>query len=552
VNKLVPQLVDVFGYLSVVLRGFTLAFESLVIGGVAFSLFVNAQPAGSSDSDLADIRRSQRKLLRISAVSLALSQVILLFLDSTVLMGTTDMGLSDLAGASYFVAGSVIFVSGLMIAVLSRTRSNGGIIVMSLLCVVILGASVSTTHAVARLDNRAGLTLLTGLHQVGAAMWIGGLPYLLVSLREAPGETVARLWCRRFSRLAMSAVGLLVGAGILMSILYIDSINAIYGTAYGVMVMSKVALFLIAVGIGALNFSVIRGARTDASSLTTQVRRFTEAEIGIGFTVILAAAALTSQPPAVDMQFARVSASEIVERMSPRVPRLNSPSATELSTPALQSQLNTSAADFAPPPSFVPGQTAFRPSKPADLAWSEYNHHWAGLIVMLMGLLALASRSGGAAWMRNWPLLFGVLAVFLFLRADPESWPLGLNGFWISFADSEVLQHRIFIVLIIMFAVYEWRVQNGAPVRGGVRYVFPLVCALGGALLLTHSHSLGNIKEELLAELSHVPLAILGVVAGWSRWLELRLPSKDARIPSLIWPVCFVLVGVFLVNYRES
>jgi hypothetical protein len=42
-----------------------------------------------------------------------------------------------------------------------------------------------------------------------------------------------------------------------------------------------------------------------------------------------------------------------------------------------------------------------------------------------------------------------------------------------------------------------------------------MVCAIGGALLLTHSHSLGNIKEELMAELSHSALAIFAVTAGW-------------------------------------
>jgi copper resistance protein D len=44
----------------------------------------------------------------------------------------------------------------------------------------------------------------------------------------------------------------------------------------------------------------------------------------------------------------------------------------------------------------------------------------------------------------------------------------------------------------------------------------------------------------------------MGVLAGWSRWLELRLAGKPSRILSLIWPVCFVLTGVVLLLYRES
>ena len=77
--------------------------------------------------------------------------------------------------------------------------------------------------------------------------------------------------------------------------------------------------------------------------------------------------------------------------------------------------------------------------------------------------------------------------------------------------------------------------------------------AISGALLLTHSHSLGNIKEEVLAELSHIPLAILAVAAGWSRWLELRLPAENQTrgVMARVWPLCIALIGVVLLNYRE-
>ena len=89
-----------------------------------------------------------------------------------------------------------------------------------------------------------------------------------------------------------------------------------------------------------------------------------------------------------------------------------------------------------------------------------------------------------------------------------------------------------------------------AASRAGL--VFPLVCAVGGALLLTHSHSLGNVKEEFLAELSHIPLALFAVMAGWSRWLEIRLPLHPTRVLPWIWPTCFTLIGAVLLLYREA
>ena len=48
---------------------------------------------------------------------------------------------------------------------------------------------------------------------------------------------------------------------------------------------------------------------------------------------------------------------------------------------------------------FVPGSGELPPRNAADIAWSEYNHHWAGLIVLTAGLLALISRYRWARWM---------------------------------------------------------------------------------------------------------------------------------------------------------
>ena len=121
---------------------------------------------------------------------------------------------------------------------------------------------------------------------------------------------------------------------------------------------------------------------------------------------------------------------------------------------------------------------------------------------------------------------------------------------------AEVAQHRLFVLLIVAFAVFEWRVQTSRVRANRAGLVFPIVCAAGGTLLLTHSHSLGNVKEEFLAELSHVPLAILAVIAGWSRWLEVRLkpdpPQFFQRFTPLLWPACFLLIGAILINYREA
>src|SRR5262249_54846434 len=245
---------------------------------------------------------------------------------------------------------------------------------------------------------------------------------------------------------------------------------------------------------------------------------------------------------------------EVGSRYAAGMPRLSSPDVKQLAGSSKEIRRRAEAEGRKLPSAFVPGRDALSINTPADIAWSEYNHNWAGIFVLLTGLLALLSRSKHFAWAKMWPLIFLGLAVFLFLRSDPENWPLGPNGFWESFAVLDVLQHRIAVILVIVFATFQWRVETNRVQSHSAALVFPGVCAFGGVILLTHTHPLGNVKEELLVELSHTPLAILAVIAGWSRWLELRLPEpvRTRRRLAAGWPVCFILIRLILMDYYEA
>jgi putative copper resistance protein D len=545
------QLIELFGFLSVLLRATTLAFQSLTVGGILFSLYVHPLSSDHNPSQEL-ILKSCRRRIRWFALALALAQMLSVTASSAVLMATAELPMVDVLGANFFLAGAAVIGVALGIAVLAGGPSRNRWSLLLSLSIVLIGASVMLSHAASRVQDRWVLGVATALHQLATAAWVGGMPYLLMVLRRSAELDILQRISQRFSNLAKTSVAILFLAGLTLSLFYIDSLNAVYGTAYGVMVASKTFLFCELLLLGALNFYLVRGIKFDPARLLTRLRCFAEAEVSIGFTVILAAASLTSVPPAADLKVGRVTGAEIVERMTPRWPRLRSPRVEELSEPTLQKLRNAAERGDLLPDSYVLGGAATNPNTPADIAWSEYNHHWSGLVVLAIGLLALAWRTGYAPWARHWPLLFLGLAAFLFLRADPENWPLGPNGFFESFANSEVLQHRAFVVLIVAFALFEWGVRTGRIRSQRAALVFPMVCSLSGALLLTHSHALQNVKEELLAELTHVPLALLGITAGWARWLEIRLPPADRKIPSWIWPVCFALIGLLLMLYRES
>jgi len=541
------RLLQVFGFLSVLFRGATLTFQSLAIGGIVFLIFVVRRAHENS----AALQHVCLRWIRRAAIALAAMQISYVLANSMILRQSANMSLREVAGANFVLAGAIGIVSAFTVIALSAAKRTTGYADLLLPAAAIITSSVMTSHSMARLDYRAPLVAFTALHQLATAVWLGGLPYLLIAIRRAPAPDFARQLSARFSRLALVSVAVLASAGLLLSFAYVGSFKAVYGTSYGAMVATKVLLFGLLLFLGALNFQLVR--RGPASSILVSLKRFGEAEIGIGITVILTAASLTSLPPAADLTHDRVTGQEILARMSPRSPRFASPSVQELPEDIYAAQKKAFESGSLSTESYVPGQTGTRLNTPAEKAWSEYNHHWAGIVVLAMGLLALVAQAGQVSWARNWPLAFFGLSAFLFLRSDPETWPLGPVGFWATLADPEVLLHRFFALLVIALAVFEWRVQTGRVASGRARLVFPVLVAVSGALLLTHSHSLGNLKEEVLAELSHIPLAILAVTLGWSRWLELRLPAENQTRNALarLWPLCLALIGVVLLNYRE-
>lgn len=535
-------LLNDFDLLSTLLHAATLSLEALLAGGVFF-LLIAALPAGVDEHALGACRRC----IEWAALAMFLAEAASIAVETAVLIGNSGMTVAQALNGGPLIPQVCAALCALLLLLLARF-SGAALrtwkqLTMLASALVLVAAAVALSHAVSRMDHRVLLTAFTALHHLGTAAWIGAMPFLLIALKRTDDITAARRIVRRFSRMAMVSVALLVGAGIGLAWFYVGSPSGLYGTTYGVLVMVKTCLLLLILLLGASNWYVQREIERAPVRLLIRIRRFAEIEIALGFTAILAAAALTSQPPAVDLPTERVTLPEIQARMRWEAPRMKSPPYTAL-VPATPIDVAVKTAQYQPPAA----------SDANDMAWSEYNHHWAGLVVLAAGALALLSRFKRVRWARFWPASFGALAVFILLRADPENWPLGPRPFWGSFFEPDVLQHRAAAVLILVFAAFECAVQAGKLRTAWARYPFPLMCAAGAALLLTHGHSMADGKDEVLILMNHAALALFAVVAGWSRWLELRLPREEdgvSRLAGYVWPMALMAVGMMLLDYRE-
>ncbi|MFE7539883.1 copper resistance CopC/CopD family protein [Streptomyces platensis] len=89
------------------------------------------------------------------------------------------------------------------------------------------------------------------LHLLAVAAWLGGLAALVVSLYWGP--PVERAAVRRFSRIAFSSVVVLVATGLYQSWRQVGTWRALTDTAYGRLLLIKVALVVVLVGIAWLS-----------------------------------------------------------------------------------------------------------------------------------------------------------------------------------------------------------------------------------------------------------------------------------------------------------
>jgi copper resistance protein D len=244
-------LVDLFGYLSVVLHGLTILAQSMAVGGTLFLVLLARPLTGRLGADGRALTAATARVAAWGAVALVGAAATTVALQTAMLTDTIDLPIGQALTASFALAG-LIKVSAAVALVAAPVTVPAPVLLI--LAVVELAAATLTTHAAARLDGRAPLLLAAFLHQFGAEIWIGGIPCFLFGLAGMRGGIAWRLVGSRFSGMSMAGVACILAGGVVMSVSYIGDWRGFYGTAYGVMVSAKIIMFLMLLGLGGLNF----------------------------------------------------------------------------------------------------------------------------------------------------------------------------------------------------------------------------------------------------------------------------------------------------------
>jgi putative copper resistance protein D len=191
------------------------------------------------------------------------------------------------------------------------------------------------------------------------------------------------------------------------------------------------------------------------------------------------------------------------------------------------------------------------------IAYSERNHHLAGVFVLLIALTELreALAPGWLAWSRFLlPAAMLGAGGFLLIWSDHEAWPIGPLSFPQTFFgnDHEILQHKTYGILLLAVGMIESLRRTGWLAHAAWTAPLPVFAIIGGLMLFMHSH--GDHPSADKIALHHTAMGTMAIFAGTGRLVSMRTAPAHLAGPSrwsLAWAGCILLIGVQLLLYAE-
>lgn len=265
--------------------------------GLAVFLVVLLPTSGYADRPRARLRR----LLTAGAVVSAAGVVAAVPLTVADQQGLGLVDALTVAGrtraATDSVVAAALWVLALGLAVLAAVRAGTVRVARTALAAaLLLGAVAPTLTGHTRtFGPRALVVAADVLHVLAGSVWLGGLVGLAVALPAlGPRRAGAAVVLARFSTLAATVLAALVVTGTLLGWRIVGSWDRLVATAYGQLLLAKVALVLLAVGFATWNRFVLLPRARDADDVTrlpvfTRLGRVASGEA----LVLVAVAALT-------------------------------------------------------------------------------------------------------------------------------------------------------------------------------------------------------------------------------------------------------------------
>jgi copper transport protein len=217
-------------------------------------------------------------------------------------MSMTDMAMHTRWGFAVQLelgAASVALVS----FALATRRRRGAWLFASIAAIVLAVTPALAGHAAATPKFTSLMIVTDFLHVLGGASWLGsllavmvvGVPLSLALEGVELGSPVVSL-VNSFSPVALASVAVVLVSGLIASWVHLEHLSALWRTAYGQVLILKLALVAITLTIGAYNFRRVQPQLVSEGG-ASRLRRSAMVELGFGFLILVVTGFLTGISP---------------------------------------------------------------------------------------------------------------------------------------------------------------------------------------------------------------------------------------------------------------
>ncbi len=313
------RFVELNAAVGIAIRWIHLAASVLVVGALSAPLIVGRSPRATAVAwEQGVLRRARWLLLVALAAGLGTLgyQTALLEGRLSAALETAALGrvLLDTRGGHVWLArhGLLLLLAAFLLLRGDTSRradwlaARGEAALLGLAALALLGAS---GHAAAVEPGTALAIAVDGVHLVAAGVWAGALlpvAALMTAASEERGADIRPHAVRgayRFSRLALIAILALLASGLWNTMTHVGNVAGLLGTAYGHLLLVKLALVPAILGLAAVNrrrwLPALAGEATTIGRPALQrLGRTMSIEAALALVLIGVVAALATTPPA--------------------------------------------------------------------------------------------------------------------------------------------------------------------------------------------------------------------------------------------------------------
>ncbi len=245
-----------FVFASTIVRFLNFLFMAIALGGLIFQLVVVNHVSKLSSSK--HLSAPINQVVRLSTFALLLVSLMIwpleVWASGEVKLSSMGNILDTRLGLIWLIRLILVILSVSILTIVPNNEYTSWIAVFTNLGVVL------TTSLISHSASSISSLINDYLHLTAMAIWVGGLLcfILLLSRSTEPTRDEQAIFqiLPAFSRIAITCVAVLAATGIYSAFIHIRYMNALTGTIYGLLVLSKAILLLPALMIAAGNLYI--------------------------------------------------------------------------------------------------------------------------------------------------------------------------------------------------------------------------------------------------------------------------------------------------------